>query len=108
MQKLEQIINILKVQVSKDTLVGPIKRAAGNADRWSSNWIEVDSWSKYRGFCAEAHAGNAVGGVCYGTLNNGVISYIQSSPYVSVSIDGNKIRGSQGIMSNVGVFLIIF
>ena len=96
------------VQVSLDFLAGDIRKASGNADRWSSDWITVEDWSKYRGFCAEAHAGNAVGGVCYGTINNGTINYIQSSPYVSVEINGNKIRGTEHIMSNVGVFLIVF
>ena len=97
------------VNIPKSSLEGDVKVVQDCVDRWHSSWITVDSWSKYRGFVVVAYAGNGVGGISYGTIDsNGGITYTSKSSYTSVEVSGNKIRGGEGIMSNVGVFLMIY
>ncbi len=105
------VINIAKVNVNipKTALEGDIKTVHNCVDGWHSSWITVDSWSKYRGFVVAAWAANGTGGISYGTIGpNGEITYTSKSSYASVQVSGNQIRGGEGIMSNVGVFLTIF
>ena len=99
----------VSVNVPISAVSGPIQAVYDGVDRSYSSWITVSSWSKYRGFAVCAYAGNGVGGVSWGTIDsNGTVTYSSKSQYTDVEVSGNKIRGHQSIMSNVGVFLIVF
>ena len=99
----------VNVAVPKSSLEGPIQAKQERVDSWHGAWITVSDWSKYRGFCAVAWAGNAVGGISWGNIySNGTFDYIGYSDKVYVEISGNSIRATEAIMSNVTPFLIIF
>lgn len=97
------------INVPYNSLIGSVKYTYDTVDRSYSSWLTVDSWSKYRGFVTAAFAGNGVGGVSWGTISaDGSINYTSRSEKVDVTVSGNSIRGEEHIMSNVGVFLLIF